>query len=99
MGGFKAYIRLGSLAVAALSSASVWAYKYPLGRTFHTSFEESAGSHFFADSINITARGSCSGTSCPSSGVRGTVGSGLRFDGVDDCLNYWNLPSLNLKAP
>jgi len=49
-------------------------------------FDESAGVGVFKDSSIYQRTGTCTGTSCPTSGVLARFGNAITFDGVDDYL-------------
>ena len=48
--------------------------------------DEAAGSTYFQDASGQNNHGTCSGVSCPASGVAGNTGQAVLFDGIDDVI-------------
>ncbi len=58
-------------------------------------FDEASGSTDFIDSSSGGNLISCSGTSCPLTGIASQLSTGAYFDGVDDKLVFSNSPTYN----
>lgn len=74
------------------------------GLVLYFDFNERQGSTEFDDSSKGSNSARCSGEACPTSGVAGKFGNGLRFDGADDFLSvgddsfYYSERALSIAA-
>ncbi|MCA9965728.1 MAG: hypothetical protein KC423_15860, partial [Anaerolineales bacterium] len=70
----------------ALTSSAVEDIYRSTSTALDLTFDEAPGSSLFADQSGNAVTVSCSGDSCPTSGVPGRFNQALDFDGVDDYL-------------
>lgn len=81
--------------LALLSSAADAGSAAASGQQGYLKLDEGAGASSFADASGQGNSGSCSGTTCPAAGVAARVGTGARFDGVDDGLRIAGTSALH----
>ncbi len=64
-------------------------------RKLELRFDEPPGAKIFADSSGNKLVATCTGNSCPASGIPGRANQSVRFDGVDDYLTGPAIPLAN----
>jgi subtilisin-like proprotein convertase family protein len=68
----------------ALSAEDAWSLYTNYVKIVHLDFDEAPGAERFQDASFNKLTGSCSGDSCPDSGLPGHPNRSLRFDGLND---------------